>query len=400
MLAFIEILSQALQQVRAYALRSALTGLGIVIAVTGLVTIAAVMQGLDKGVNRVLSQLGSDLVTVDRNYLRNDPKSLGKKEWQNLESQVQGIGTVVASSRVSVNEINYGGKKFKLNILAVSEFHPRLYQQTPVQGRFLMESDEPARHRVCVISEHLIKTLGLPEQALGSVIHVGSFSLEIVGVVPGSGEVEQGLRQIGDVYMPFSVAEELMGQERSYQFGFRILDLEQREEVIAQVKTVLRKSLGTQHGEAADFILEEAQEIRESALLMERMISKVFFAVVAVSLLVGGIGIMNVMLVSVTERTHEIGILMALGATKQHIRLQFLMEAILLSVMGAVLGVLCGWGLSHYVVQFIPKASTPSVPLWAIISAVGVSMSVALISGAMPAARAAELDPVVALSKD
>ncbi|MFZ4529267.1 MAG: ABC transporter permease [Undibacterium curvum] len=134
--------------------------------------------------------------------------------------------------------------------------------------------------------------------------------------------------------------------------------------------------------------------------MMEKMISKVFLAVVAVSLLVGGIGIMNVMLVSVTERTHEIGILMALGATKQHIRLQFLVEAILLSVMGAVLGVLCGWGLANYLVQFIPRASTPSVPLWALISAVGVSISVALISSAMPAARAAELDPVVALSKD
>lgn len=400
MLFFTEILKQALQQIRAYALRSALTGLGIVIAVTGLVAIAAVMQGLDKGVNRVLSQLGSDLVTVDRNYLRNNPKSLSKKEWQELQTQVQGIGTVVASSRVPGYEVYYGDKKFKLNIIAASESHPRLYQQYPVQGRFLMASDEAARHRVCVISEHLIRTLGLPEQVLGNVIHVGSFSLEIIGVVPGNGEAEQGLRQIGDVYMPFSVAEELVGQERSYEFGFRILDLKQREEVVAQVKTVLRKSLGTLPREAEDFILEDSQEIRESALLMEKMISKVFLAVVAVSLLVGGIGIMNVMLVSVTERTHEIGILMALGATKQHIRFQFLMEAILLSVMGAVLGVLSGWGLANFIVQFIPRASTPSVPMWALISAVGVSISVALISGAMPAARAADLDPVVALSKD
>lgn len=400
MLAFTDIFKQALLQIRAYALRSMLSSLGVVISVAGLITISAVMQGLDKGVNRVLSQLGSDLVTVDRNYLKNNPKNLSKKEWQSLETGVQGIGTVVASSRISGYEIYQGEKKLKVNILAVSELHPRLYQQFPLSGRFLMSNDESARNRVCVIGENLIKLLRLSGKVLGSEIQLGSLNLRIVGVVPGSGEADQGLRQIGDVYIPFSVAEEMTGEERSYEFGFRILDLKQRDKVIAQVKAVLRKSLGTLPGEAEDFILEDSREIRESALLMETMISKVFLAIVAVSLLVGGVGIMNVMLVSVTERTRQIGILMALGATKLHIRLQFLVEAMLLSMIGSLLGILLGWGLAHYVVQFIPRASTPSVPLWALISAVGVSVSVALISGAVPAARAADLDPIIALSKD
>jgi putative ABC transport system permease protein len=360
------------------------------------------MQGLDRGVNRVLSQLGADLVIIDRNYMkdRTSLRMMSKKEWQKLSDQLVGISAIVATSRVNVPEITYQGKKLQVEVLAASYLHPRLYQQFPMQGRFLMESDESSNLRVCVISEHLIQALGLPENALGSVIRLGSFALKVVGVVPGQGKDGQGLQQIGDMYLPFSVAEELMGEERQYTFGFRVQDKAQLPRVLEQTKVVLHQSLGTPDGEAEDFLINDAGAIRESTMLMEKMISKVFFAIVAISLVVGGVGVMNVMLVSVTERTREIGILMALGASKQIIRLQFLLEAVMLSVMGAIVGLVLGGALAHVVVRYIPKASTPEIPLWAIISSVGVSVLVALISGAVPAARAANLDPVIALSKE
>ncbi|MBC3808640.1 ABC transporter permease [Undibacterium seohonense] len=402
MFAFFDLFQQAMTQIRVYALRSALTALGIVIAVTGLVTIAAVVQGLDKGVNQVLSQLGSDLVLIDGNYMKDRvlQRPMSKQEWQKLSAQLVNVSPVVATSKLDVSDLAYRGKKSEVTVLAASYFHPQLYQQFPTQGRFLMESDETSRLRVCVISEHLIAELGLPQMALGSVIILGTFSLKVIGVVPGNGDAGQGLRQIGDVYVPFSVAEELMGQERRYAFGFRVSDQSQMTSVLSEVKRILHQSLKTPDGEAEDFLIESSDQIRDSALLLEKAISKVFFAIVAISLVVGGVGVMNVMLVSVTERTREIGILMALGASKQTIRWQFLLEAILLSVMGAIVGVLLGSALAHVVVRYIPKASTPSVPLWAIVSAVGVSVLVALVSGALPAARAAELDPVVALSKE
>ena len=400
--AFLDLLGQAMAQIRAYALRSTLTALGIVIAVTGLVTIAAVVQGLDKGVNRILSQLGSDLVLINGNYMkdRDALRPMTKTEWQKLSEQLTHISMVVATSRVEVPEIVYQGKKVEVDVLAASHFHPHLYQQFPIQGRFLMESDETSKRRVCVISEHLIAKLGLPLDALGSVITLGRFSFKVIGVVPGNGRGNQGLQQIGDVYIPYSVAEELTGQERRYTFGFRVYDQVEMPQILARAKQVLHHSLKTPEGEAEDFLIENTDQIRDSALIMEKAISKVFFVIVAISLVVGGVGVMNVMLVSVTERTREIGILMALGASKQTIRFQFLLEAVLLSLMGAIVGVILGSGLAHIVVRYIPQASTPSVPLWAIGSAVGVSVLVALISGALPAARAAELDPVVALSKE
>lgn len=402
MFAFLDLFSQAIAQIRAYALRSALTSLGIVIAVTGLVTIAAVVQGLDKGVNRVLSQLGSDLILINGNYMkdRDALRPMTKKEWQKLSEQLSGISVVVATSRVELPEIVYQGKRVEVEVLAASYFHPHLYQQFPTQGRFLMDGDEISKRRVCVISEHLIAKLGLPFDALGSVISLGRFSFKVIGVVPGNGRADQGLQQIGDVYIPYSVAEELTGQERRYTFGFRLQDQAEMSQILPQVKQILHQSLKTPEGEAEDFLIENSEQIRDSALIMEKAISKVFFAIVAISLVVGGVGVMNVMLVSVTERTREIGILMALGASKQTIRFQFLLEAVLLSVMGAVVGVFLGSGLAHIVVRYIPNASAPSVPLWAIVFAVGVSVLVALISGAIPAARAAELDPVVALSKE
>jgi len=402
MFAFFELFQQAMMQIRAYALRSALTALGIVIAVTGLVTIAAVVQGLDRGVNRVLSQLGSDLVLINGNYMKDRDmlRPMSKQEWHKLSAQLANVSPVVASTRLDVSEVTYLGKKSAVEALAVSDFHPYLYQQFPTQGRFLMESDETSKLRVCVISEHLIAELGMPQMALGSVITIGTFSLKVIGVVPGKGNDGQRLQQLGDVYLPFSVAEELMGQERRYAFGFRVADQSQTTNVLADVKRILHLSLKTPDGEAEDFLIESSDEIRDSALMLEKAISKVFFAIVAISLVVGGVGVMNVMLVSVTERTREIGVLMALGASKQTIRLQFLLEAVLLSVMGATVGVFLGGALAHVVVRYIPKASTPSVPLWAIVSAVCVSVLVALISGALPAARAAELDPVVALSKE
>ncbi len=401
---YVQIVLQAWGQIRAYPLRSALTALGIVIAVTGVITITAVMLGLQAGVNSELSKLGSDNVMIGPNFNKvmtgSGISALGRREWDGLRSHVSGIGTLVATQNVSAGKVSYRDQSVALKVVAASAQLPALYRKFPTQGRFLMDSDEAAHHRVCVISSHAIALLGLPEAPLGSQLRLGRLRLEIVGVMPAGRQSSGAVRQIGDLYLPLPLAEELSGKRNHLEFGFRVLDATRHAQVLREVKQTLRQSQATPSDDEDDFRIEDAAQIRGTNDAIVGLVSLVLLLIVSISLLVGGIGIMNVMLVSVTERTREIGIMRALGATKRHIRVQFLVEASILSGLGALLGVLLGWGLANLLVQLIPHADGARLAPWAVLSSVAVALLVGLMSGALPAARAAELDPVLALSKE
>lgn len=401
---FLEIVLQACKQLRAYALRSALTAVGIVIAVTGVITITGVMQGLNAGVNRELSKLGSENVMVTPNYSKmgsgQKHANLGRREWDALRRHVGGVRMVVASSPIHYGKVRYRDRNETLKVMAVSDQLPALYGQYPEQGRFLSDSDEAAHRRVCVISSHLIARFGLPQDPIGQRLQLGRMALQIVGVMPGDGDTGGALKQLGALYVPMSVAEEMTGRELALDFGFRIGDPARHDAVVAQVRQILRQSQGTPPQEDDNFKIDDAQSVRKINDTIIGLISLVLMLVVSISLVVGGIGIMNVMLVSVTERTREIGILRALGATKQQVRIQFLVEAAILSGAGAIVGVLFGWAAAEAISLFIPNSDGAHLPLWSIFASVAMAVIVGLLSGALPAARAADLDPVVALSKE
>jgi putative ABC transport system permease protein len=401
---FFDIVLQAWKQLRAYALRSALTAVGIVIAVTGVITITGVMQGLNAGVNRELSKLGSDNIMITPNYNKMGSgqkyTALGRREWDALRHHVKGVSLVVASSAIHHGKVRYRDRQETLKVMAVSDQLPRLYGQYPVQGRFLSESDESAHRRVCVISSHLIERFGLPNDPIGERLQIGRLSLQIVGVMPGDGDTGGALKQLGALYLPLSVAEELSERQLWLDFGFSLTDEARNDIVLPQVRQILRQSQSTPPQEDDNFKIEDAASVRKINDTIIGLISLVLMIVVSISLIVGGIGIMNVMLVSVNERTREIGILRALGATKQHIRVQFLVEAAILSGVGAMVGVALGWIIAEVISMFIPGSEGAHLPFWSICASVGVAVLVGLLSGALPAARAAELDPVVALSKE
>jgi putative ABC transport system permease protein len=163
----------------------------------------------------------------------------------------------------------------------------------------------------------------------------------------------------------------------------------------------LRQSLGTLPSDVDDFVIEDAEQLRAANDEMVKLLSIVLVLLVSISLFVGGIGVMNVLLVSVFERTREIGILLALGATRNQIRLQFLIEAGILSLFGAFLGVIIGWILSHGIVYLaLPRVESAVVPLWTVLSAIGVTICVGVLAGVFPAIRAANLDPIEALAAE
>ncbi len=401
---YAEIFIQAWQHIRAYALRSALTALGIVISVAGVIAITGVMAGLEAGVNRELANLGAENITVSGNWRKlmagSKVAELTRRDLQALQTYVAGISTVTATESVRVGKVQFAEKKIALSVVAASAALPQMYQQFPEQGRFLSDGDDELHRRVCVVSQHALPLLGLAANPIGERLKVGNVWMQIVGVMPGNGRASGSVKQLGDLYIPLSVAEELTGEQSNLEFGFKLLGTHKREEVLSKVSQVLRQSQRAQPGEEDDFRIEDAAEVRRTNDAIIGMISIVLILIVSVSLVVGGIGIMNVMLVAVTERTKEIGILRALGATKQQIRVQFLLEAALLSGAGAVAGVVLGWLAASLATLFIPHADGAHLPLWAVASSVACAIAVGLVSGALPAARAAELDPVTALTTE
>lgn len=418
MIWLIEILRQAITQIRVYALRSVLTSLGIVVAVSAVIAVSGVLSGLEETVNRELKKLGTENVMVKPNsYKAFSFMGLGlptapltRREWSALNRHVDGISTVVATSEVSsrydigtdgIGQVRFGANAATLSVLAASDQLPLLYKQVLSDGRFLAQSDEDGHLRVCVISSHVIKLLGLPEPAIGQRIQVGNLMLSIVGVMPGNGDTHGAIQQIGDVYIPFSIAEELTKQVNELKFGFRVLNPEKHDLVLRNVSQTLRQSLGTPPSDVDDFVIEDAEQLRAANDEMVKLLSIVLVLLVSISLFVGGIGVMNVLLVSVFERTREIGILLALGATRNQIRLQFLIEAGIMSLFGAILGVIIGWVSSHLIVYLaLPRVESAVVPLWTILSAIGVTICVGVLAGVFPAIRAANLDPIEALAAE
>lgn len=397
-----DILGRSWHQLYAYPLRSILTSLGVVISVTGVIAVAGVMAALEAGVNRELAALGSDTVNLTPNFRKlmsgNKVEGLGRREWKVLQT-LSGIGSPVASVDVRPLVVKFrSGMAITPRIVGVTDQLANLYRMVPEIGRFIMPSDEAGHLRVCVIGRQIIDRLGLASDPLGQRILVSNMELVVIGMLPPGASGIGGRQPFGDIYVPLSVAEELNGSSGNLALSFRLLASHKREMVLRELTQRLRQSIGTAPEEEDDFQIEDAIQIRRTNEAIIGMIAMVLIILVGITLLVGGIGIMNVMLVSVNERTQEIGLQRALGATRQHIRVQFLTEAGLLAAIGASVGVVLGWLLASLSVLFIPQASNVVLPLWSMVTSVGTAVLVGVIAGSIPAFRAANLDPVVALA--
>ncbi len=208
-----------------------------------------------------------------------------------------------------------------------------------------------------------------------------------------------GFSQDNFVLLPYGTAKRIMGASRDLDIQIQLLvdDMNRQDEVKERIRRVLRQEHGLKPGEPDDFRVQTAEQLTESFNTVINMVTAVSAGIVGISLLVGGIGIMNIMLVSVTERTREIGILKALGATRQDILLQFLIEALALTMIGGLLGVAIGYGLGALVAALLPGFPAAHVPLWAVGLSFGFCAAVGIIFGIVPAAKAAQLDPIDAL---
>ncbi|WP_435275564.1 ABC transporter permease [Psychrobium sp. nBUS_13] len=409
MIEFIHQVKAAYLELNANKTRSMLTALGMVIAIGGVITIVGIVYGFERSLVKEFKVIGNETIIVGPNIYKwmnsEYVPPLTINEWRALKNQVNGIKNVVAFSIVPISDpdgkngtISYLDKKITGKILATTDRLPQLTGRFPLQGRFIVDSDSDKNRPVCLVSKSLITKLGLPDNPINSRIRVGSIWLDIVGVMPG--DSSDILATSADIYLPFGTANQITNDALSLRLGFEIADIAEYKHVLRSATASLRRSQHTPPHETDNFHIEDASEIQRLSKVILNKTTNMLLLVSFVSLLVGSIGIMNVMLVSVNERTREIGLMRALGATQKYIKKQILIESALLCFGGAVVGIMVGWILSQVIVLGNNNIEHAVIPLWTAATSITISVLIGILCGVAPARKAAALDPVTALTTE
>jgi putative ABC transport system permease protein len=404
-LVFLENFRIALAALRANKLRSFLTALGIIIGVGSVVAVVAIVQGLQHQVSNQLEEIGSTYVQIVPRQGFSQPGQVMRRvklTWddglalQERFPEIEKITPIIFGNQL-LRQAQYRHQPFA--VLGVTDDYQEVAAHYAERGRFLSRIDLRNRRRVAVIGETVVEELELGNDPIGKEIYVGDLPVTVVGVMEERGRAF-GFDQDDLVFVPFDTALTLFGRDAADQVQLRI-QLADAEDV-AGFKDAATDLLRNRHelgeDDSDDFQVQTQDEILENTNAILAGVTGVVGGIVSIALLVGGIGIANIMLVSVTERTREIGIRKAVGARKRDIMVQFLIEAITLALVGGALGIALGYGLGALAIQLIPGDLPPAhVPLWAIVLAVGFSAFVGIVSGIYPAGKAARLDPIESL---
>ncbi|GIR40262.1 MAG: ABC transporter permease [Porticoccaceae bacterium] len=311
-----------------------------------------------------------------------------------------GVSHVTPSVQVwgSQGGVTYRDQSVPTQVFGSASSYQSLNAVYCEDGRFINQSDDDSRRRVAVIGSSVVSELEIPGNPVGQHIQILGEWFKIICVAETRGELF-GFDQDDFVLIPFTTAKSILG-DRSWRTNVTISmsvdDVNQLTQVKRYITSVLRRAHGIKDGDPNDFQINSADQMLETFGSIIGGTTLVLGGIVGISLLVGGIGIMNIMLVSVTERTREIGIQKALGATKFDILLQFLIEAVFLCLLGGLVGLILGFA-GGSIISSIANLPPASVPIWAIALSFGFSALIGLIFGIIPAAKASNLDPIDAL---
>ena len=412
-------------------MRSALTMLGIFIGVAALITMVAVGQGANAAVKQQIENLGTNLLIVlpgatTSNGVRagsGSASTLTVADADAIKNDDPAVANVAYQDR-QVAQIQYGNENWSTEVQGVPPSFLTLRNWQVVAGRAFTEDDESNANRVCLLGQTVLKNLfGAYENPVGATIFIKNVPVEVVGVLAAKGQTGFGHDQDDTVLIPFTAAERkilvaaaptISDRSRSIYpappnpFGIKpklagyvhiiyiqATSMAMVPTALDQVTNTLRRRHHIQEGQTDDFGVRNISDITQAAESSSRVMALLLASVASISLLVGGIGIMNILLVSVTERTREIGVRMAIGARRIHVLMQFLIEAVLLSAIGGGIGVVMGVAISKIisVVAGWPTLLSPAVMLVAFI----FSGAVGVFFGYYPARRASLLNPIEAL---
>ncbi len=408
-----ETLGMAIDSVRSHKFRSFLTVLGIVIGIMCAICIASLLTGLRQNIVAMIEEYGTNNIYAfhlstgftDGDRSERTRKPLTVADVETIKAQATAVEDV---AHVAPN-VGYGGGPFDDNVTyqgrnyrwgntqGVSPNYDSITNIALKEGRFITELDDQQRANVMVIGVNAAEAL-FPgyNQIAGTKVRMGGYNFEVVGVLEKRkagffGENDED----NAVYIPFRTAQKVAPAK-----GYLLMVIRARtgqiNEALTQSEEILRRRRQVKFGDPNNFDIKTADKFIEQFDSITAMIGLVAIAISSLGLLVGGIGVMNIMLVSVTERTREIGVRKAIGARRRDIVRQFLFEAMMLTFLGGVLGVLLAVGLSQLLMLIIPSLPA-AIPTWAVVTGLTVSISVGLIFGVWPARKASRLDPIECL---
>lgn len=398
-----ELFITALSALKSNILRTLLTMLGIIIGIAAVILIISLGQGATKAITDQISSFGTNLVIIFPGSLSQGPSSTaGVKTLTiadanailntNPSLNVQSVSPVVTRSF----QIIANGQHVNASVQGVGEAYEHMQSLTVTQGTFITDDYVSGLSRVAVLGPQVALDLfGEDAEVVGQIVKIDNRSFRVVGVTEPKGT--SGFANVDEyVYVPYSTAMKvLLGQD----FVQTILVETKNANIIDQTMEDIRSLLITRHkiadGADPDFSLRSSKDALSTLSTVTGLLTSLLAGIAAISLVVGGIGIMNIMLVTVTERTKEVGLLKALGAKRRDILLQFLIESVVLTLSGGAIGIVIGIGASYGITKI---ANIPFiVSVSSLILAVGVSTVVGLIFGIYPAKKAADLQPIDAL---
>ncbi|HEX4499477.1 MAG TPA: ABC transporter permease [Thermoanaerobaculia bacterium] len=401
----LENFSVAARALRANLMRSILTTLGIIIGVAAVVAVVSIVQGLEYAINHQLQGVGATFIIVTPKLDRSNIPGVAARQVKLTYDDALAIEQKVPNIKKMAPTI-FGRATLKYKdrkhdpaaVIGVTESYQDVNNQTVDRGRFFSQVDLDNHRKVVVIGPKVADELNLGPNPLGKEIYIDIYPATIIGIMEKKG-LSLGFDVDDIAFVPFNSAVNLFGRNAADQIQIRLqaASTDDVEEVKDGVTRLLRQRHKVPDGEPDDAQVQTQDELLNSVNSVLGYVTAVVGGVVGIALLVGGIGIMNIMLVSVTERTREIGVRKAVGARRQDVLLQFLIEAVTLSLIGGGVGLAFGFGLGALVSKLIPGFPPAHVPLWAVGLAIGFSAGVGIFFGIYPAAKASRLDPIEAL---
>lgn len=391
----------ALREIRRNLMRSFLTILGIVIGVSAVITMVTLGNGATRAVSDQIASLGSNLLIIrPGQHLGPGRDSAGAAAFkvadvEALKTQVSGLAAVVPVTNKSVTLVAMA-RNWSTGVTGTSRDWFATGKWQIASGRIFNEAEERAGAAACVIGETIRRELFGSQDPLGQQIRVKQFSCEVIGLLASKGQSTMGNDQDDLLVMPLrTVQRRLTGSIDVASLMISVRDDASMDIAKDQVSWLMRERRHIGAGDNDDFSVMDTRQIAETLSGTTKVMTGLLGAVAAVSLLVGGIGIMNIMLVSVTERTREIGIRLAIGALEREVLLQFLIEAVALASLGGIVGIVLATlaSIGGAALMHVPYLFNPAINLLSF----GFSAAIGVVFGYVPARRAARLDPIEAL---